>query len=97
MGLNSSAPPFATRQKDKRKRDWNKAASPAFCGCEASLGKRMTANRVFLSKKGIRVNSVCQSLTRTGMTEDMMVDKDLLGLPSGFRSGASASLGKLQP
>jgi NAD(P)-dependent dehydrogenase (short-subunit alcohol dehydrogenase family) len=50
-----------------------------------------------LSKKGIRVNSVCQSLTRTGMTEDMMVDKDLLGLPSGFRSGASASLGKLQP
>jgi hypothetical protein len=45
-GLNTSAPPFATRQKEENE-NWNKAASPAFCGCEASLGKRMTANRVF--------------------------------------------------
>jgi meso-butanediol dehydrogenase/(S,S)-butanediol dehydrogenase/diacetyl reductase len=31
-----------------------------------------------LGKKSIRVNSVCPSLTRTGMTEDMMDDKGLL-------------------
>ena len=31
-----------------------------------------------LGKKGVRVNSVCPSLTRTGMTEDMMDDKELL-------------------
>jgi meso-butanediol dehydrogenase/(S,S)-butanediol dehydrogenase/diacetyl reductase len=31
-----------------------------------------------LGKKGVRVNSVCPSLTRTGMTADMMDDKELL-------------------
>ncbi|MCP1744025.1 hypothetical protein ABIF65_005693 [Bradyrhizobium japonicum] len=31
-----------------------------------------------LGRKGIRVNAVCPSLTRTGMTEDMMDDKKLL-------------------
>jgi meso-butanediol dehydrogenase/(S,S)-butanediol dehydrogenase/diacetyl reductase len=31
-----------------------------------------------LGKKGIRVNSVCPSLTRTGMTADMMEDEELL-------------------
>lgn len=31
-----------------------------------------------LGKKGIRINSVCPSLTRTGMTADMMDDRDLL-------------------
>jgi meso-butanediol dehydrogenase / (S,S)-butanediol dehydrogenase / diacetyl reductase len=31
-----------------------------------------------LGKKGIRVNAVCPSLTRAGMTEDMMDDKKLL-------------------
>ena len=31
-----------------------------------------------LGKKGVRVNSVCPSLTRTGMTTDMMDDKELL-------------------
>jgi enoyl-ACP reductase-like protein len=29
-------------------------------------------------KKGVRVNSVCPSVTRTGMTADMMDDKELL-------------------
>jgi meso-butanediol dehydrogenase/(S,S)-butanediol dehydrogenase/diacetyl reductase len=31
-----------------------------------------------LGKKGVRVNSVCPSLTRRGMTSDMMDDKELL-------------------
>jgi NAD(P)-dependent dehydrogenase (short-subunit alcohol dehydrogenase family) len=31
-----------------------------------------------VGKKGIRVNAVCPSLTRTGMTENMMSDEDLL-------------------
>src|SRR5436305_701131 len=31
-----------------------------------------------LGKKGVRVNSVCPSLTRTGMTVDMMEDEELL-------------------
>ena len=31
-----------------------------------------------LGKRGVRVNSVCPSLTRTGMTADMMDDQDLL-------------------
>ena len=31
-----------------------------------------------LGKKGVRVNSVCPSLTRTGMTSDMMEDEELL-------------------
>jgi meso-butanediol dehydrogenase/(S,S)-butanediol dehydrogenase/diacetyl reductase len=31
-----------------------------------------------LGKKGVRVNAVCPSLTRTGMTSDMMEDEELL-------------------
>jgi meso-butanediol dehydrogenase/(S,S)-butanediol dehydrogenase/diacetyl reductase len=31
-----------------------------------------------LGNKGVRVNSVCPSLTRTGMTSDMMEDEELL-------------------
>jgi meso-butanediol dehydrogenase / (S,S)-butanediol dehydrogenase / diacetyl reductase len=31
-----------------------------------------------LGRKGVRVNSVCPSLTRTGMTADMMEDEELL-------------------
>jgi meso-butanediol dehydrogenase/(S,S)-butanediol dehydrogenase/diacetyl reductase len=31
-----------------------------------------------LGKQGVRVNAVCPSLTRTGMTSDMMDDKALL-------------------
>ena len=31
-----------------------------------------------LGRKGVRVNSVCPSLTRTGMTADMMDDEELL-------------------
>src|SRR5947199_7059131 len=31
-----------------------------------------------LGNKGVRVNSVCPSLTRTGMTADMMQDEKLL-------------------
>ncbi|WP_283842144.1 SDR family oxidoreductase [Bradyrhizobium altum] len=32
-----------------------------------------------LGKKSVRVNAVCPSLTRTGMTADMMDDQELLG------------------
>jgi meso-butanediol dehydrogenase/(S,S)-butanediol dehydrogenase/diacetyl reductase len=31
-----------------------------------------------MGKKGVRINAVCPSLTRTGMTADMMDDRDLL-------------------
>lgn len=31
-----------------------------------------------MGKKGVRINAVSPSLTRTGMTADMMDDKDLL-------------------
>ena len=31
-----------------------------------------------LGNKGVRVNSVCPSLTRTGMTSDMMEDEEML-------------------
>lgn len=31
-----------------------------------------------MGKKGVRINAVCPSLTRTGMTVDMMDDKNLL-------------------
>jgi meso-butanediol dehydrogenase / (S,S)-butanediol dehydrogenase / diacetyl reductase len=50
-----------------------------------------------MGKKGVRVNAVCPSLTRTGMTDDMMDDKDLLASPSGSRWAASANRRKSPP
>jgi meso-butanediol dehydrogenase / (S,S)-butanediol dehydrogenase / diacetyl reductase len=55
--------------------DW--AASPynAAKGAVVNLTRALALD---LGKKGVRVNSVCPSLTRTGMTSDMMEDEELL-------------------
>jgi len=55
--------------------DW--AASPynAAKGAVVNLTRSLALD---LGKKGVRVNSVCPSLTRTGMTVDMMEDEELL-------------------
>ena len=51
-----------------------------------------------MGKKGVRINSVCPSLTRTGMTADMMDDEDLLAkFASGFRSAGFASRKRSHP
>jgi meso-butanediol dehydrogenase/(S,S)-butanediol dehydrogenase/diacetyl reductase len=55
--------------------DW--AASPynAAKGAVVNLTRSLALD---LGAKGVRVNSVCPSLTRTGMTADMMQDEELL-------------------
>jgi meso-butanediol dehydrogenase / (S,S)-butanediol dehydrogenase / diacetyl reductase len=55
--------------------DWAMSPYNAAKGAVVNLTRALAMD---LGKKGIRVNSVCPSLTRTGMTEDMMDDKDLL-------------------
>jgi meso-butanediol dehydrogenase/(S,S)-butanediol dehydrogenase/diacetyl reductase len=47
-------------------------------GAVVNLTRALALDR---GNKGVRVNSVCPSLTRTGMTADMMEDKEL---PSKF-------------
>ena len=60
--------------------DW--ATSPyATSPYNAAKGAVVNLTRALaldLGKKGVRVNSVCPSLTRTGMTSDMMEDEELL-------------------
>lgn len=55
--------------------DWEMSPYNAAKGAVVNLTRALAMD---LGKKGIRVNAVCPSLTRTGMTEDMMKDKDLL-------------------
>src|ERR1700761_1128867 len=55
--------------------DWAMSPYNAAKGAVVNLTRALALD---LGKKGIRVNSVCPSLTRTGMTEDMMNDKKLL-------------------
>ena len=55
--------------------DWSMSPYNAAKGAVVNLTRALAMD---LGKKGIRVNSVCPSLTRTGMTADMMDDKDLL-------------------
>ena len=55
--------------------DWAMSPYNAAKGAVVNLTRALALD---LGKKGIRVNSVCPTLTRTGMTEDMMDDKDLL-------------------
>jgi meso-butanediol dehydrogenase/(S,S)-butanediol dehydrogenase/diacetyl reductase len=55
--------------------DWGMSPYNAAKGAVVNLTRALALD---LGKKGIRVNSVCPSLTRTGMTEDMMNDKKLL-------------------
>jgi meso-butanediol dehydrogenase/(S,S)-butanediol dehydrogenase/diacetyl reductase len=53
--------------------DWLMSPSNAAKGAVGNLTRALAMD---LGKKGVRVNSVCPSLTR--MTADMMDDKDLL-------------------
>ena len=55
--------------------DWGMSPYNAAKGAVVNLTRALALD---LGKKGIRVNAVCPSLTRTGMTEDMMDDKELL-------------------
>ena len=55
--------------------DWAMSPYNAAKGAVVNLTRALAMD---LGKKGIRVNSVCPSLTRTGMTADMMDDKGLL-------------------
>lgn len=55
--------------------DWGMAAYDAAKGGVVNLTRAMALDH---GKDGIRVNSVCPSLTRTDMTKDMMGDKKLL-------------------
>jgi meso-butanediol dehydrogenase / (S,S)-butanediol dehydrogenase / diacetyl reductase len=55
--------------------DWGMSPYNAAKGAVVNLTRALAMD---LGKKGVRVNSVCPSLTRTGMTADMMDDKDLL-------------------
>jgi meso-butanediol dehydrogenase/(S,S)-butanediol dehydrogenase/diacetyl reductase len=55
--------------------DWSMSPYNAAKGAVVNLTRALAMD---LGKKGVRVNSVCPSLTRTGMTTDMMDDKELL-------------------
>ena len=55
--------------------DWAMSPYNAAKGAVVNLTRSLALD---LGKKGIRVNSVCPSLTRTGMTEDMMDNQKLL-------------------
>jgi meso-butanediol dehydrogenase/(S,S)-butanediol dehydrogenase/diacetyl reductase len=55
--------------------DWGMSPYNAAKGAVVNLTRALALD---LGKKGVRINSVCPSLTRTGMTADMMDDKELL-------------------
>lgn len=55
--------------------DWATSPYNAAKGAVVNLTRALALD---LGRKGIRVNSVCPSLTRTGMTADMMQDEALL-------------------
>jgi len=55
--------------------DWATSPYNAAKGAVVNLTRALALD---LGKKGVRVNSVCPSLTRTGMTSDMMEDEELL-------------------
>jgi len=55
--------------------DWGMSPYNAAKGAVVNLTRALALD---MGKKGVRVNAVCPSLTRTGMTEDMMDDKELL-------------------
>ena len=55
--------------------DWSMSPYNAAKGAIVNLTRALAMD---LGKKGVRVNSVCPSLTRTGMTADMMDDTNLL-------------------
>jgi meso-butanediol dehydrogenase/(S,S)-butanediol dehydrogenase/diacetyl reductase len=55
--------------------DWATSPYNAAKGAVVNLTRSLALD---LGSKGVRVNSVCPSLTRTGMTADMMQDEKLL-------------------
>lgn len=55
--------------------DWGMSAYNAAKGGVVNLTRALALD---LGKDGIRVNAVCPSLTRTGMTEDMLKDETLV-------------------
>jgi meso-butanediol dehydrogenase/(S,S)-butanediol dehydrogenase/diacetyl reductase len=55
--------------------DWGMSPYNAAKGAVVNLTRALALD---LGKKGVRVNAVCPTLTRTGMTEDMMNDNALL-------------------
>jgi meso-butanediol dehydrogenase / (S,S)-butanediol dehydrogenase / diacetyl reductase len=55
--------------------DWATSPYNAAKGAVVNLTRSLALD---LGKKGVRVNAVCPSLTRTGMTSDMMEDEELL-------------------
>lgn len=55
--------------------DWGMSPYNAAKGAIVNLTRALALD---LGRKGIRVNSVCPSLTRTGMTEDMLKDEALV-------------------
>jgi meso-butanediol dehydrogenase/(S,S)-butanediol dehydrogenase/diacetyl reductase len=55
--------------------DWNMSAYNASKGAIVQLTRAMALD---YSRRGVRVNSVCPSLTETGMTEDMLEDRKLV-------------------
>jgi len=55
--------------------DWNMSAYNASKGAIVQLTRAMALD---YSRQGVRVNSVCPSLTETDMTEDMVKDRKLV-------------------
>jgi len=55
--------------------DWGMSPYNAAKGAVVNLTRALAVD---LGKKGIRVNSVCPSLTRTGMTKEMLKDEALV-------------------
>ncbi|MBW9089356.1 SDR family oxidoreductase [Rhizobium wenxiniae] len=55
--------------------DWGMAAYNAAKGAITNLTRAMAMDH---GKDGIRVNAVCPSFTKTGMTEDMVDDQELI-------------------
>jgi len=55
--------------------DWNMSAYNASKGAIVQLTRAMALD---YSRQGVRVNSVCPSLTETDMTEDMLEDRKLV-------------------
>lgn len=55
--------------------DWGMSPYNAAKGGVVNLTRALAMD---MGKKGVRINSVCPSLTRTGMTADMMDDQELL-------------------
>lgn len=55
--------------------DWGMSPYNAAKGAVINLTRALALD---LGKKGVRINSVCPSLTRTGMTADMMDDEELI-------------------